>query len=165
MGCSDCMGNTRATDYWHWFFLIQPSPQVEEFILTDLKRYWGMLSSRGFHIGVTWSNEDVAMYQEGYFTKEGIHAVCPYFLLHAISTLSSNYILCQSVEVGADIRIFYWFSWCIFNFYPTWDGDADVFLETVWEFVHLQLEFTATPFIVGFGLWSHDIGVIFVVLR
>jgi len=34
-----------------------------------------MLSSRGSHTGVKWSEEDVGMYQEGYFTKEGIHAV------------------------------------------------------------------------------------------
>jgi len=75
----------QATGYWHWFFLIQPSPQVEEFILTDPKKYWEMLSSRGSHTGVKWSDEDVAMYQEGYFTKEGIHAVCLFFLFPCYS--------------------------------------------------------------------------------
>jgi hypothetical protein len=44
--------------------------------LTDPKKYWAMFSSRGSHTGVKWSEEDVGMYQEGYFKKEGIHAVC-----------------------------------------------------------------------------------------
>jgi hypothetical protein len=84
--------NTQATGYWHWFFLIQPSPQVEDFILTDPKKYWAMLSSRGSHTGVKWSEEDVGMYQEGYFTKEGIHAVCLPSSFYAHSHLLSRYV-------------------------------------------------------------------------
>jgi hypothetical protein len=70
------VADIQATGYWHWFFLIQSSPQVEEMILSDPHKYWAMLSSRGSHTGVKWSEADEKMYQEGYFTKEGIHAVC-----------------------------------------------------------------------------------------
>jgi pimeloyl-ACP methyl ester carboxylesterase len=73
----DYRTNTQATGYWHWFFLIQPSPQTEEFILSNPRAYWAMLGSRASHTGVKWSEEDVERYQEGYFTKEGIHAVSP----------------------------------------------------------------------------------------
>jgi len=48
-------------------------------ILSDPHKYWAMLSSRNSHTGVKWSEEDVGKYQEGYFTKEGIQAVCPPF--------------------------------------------------------------------------------------
>jgi len=67
----------QATGYWHWFFLIQPSPQTEDFILSDPHKFWALLSSRGSHTGVKWSELDVKEYQKEFFTPEGIHAVCP----------------------------------------------------------------------------------------
>lgn len=67
----------QAVGYWHWFFLVQPSPQTEDFILADPKRFWAMLCSRNSHTGVKWSQDDVDEYQRHYFNPEGVHAVSP----------------------------------------------------------------------------------------
>lgn len=61
--------------YWHWFFLTQPAPQVEDVILASPQKFWSMLAQRKSHMGGLWSDEDVEEYQRHYFQPDAIHAV------------------------------------------------------------------------------------------
>ncbi|KAI9634603.1 hydrolase [Dioszegia hungarica] len=65
-----------AEGYWHWFYLIQPSPGPERMILADPEAYWGTLAGRATHKLVQFSEDAVKEYKENLSTMEGIHATC-----------------------------------------------------------------------------------------
>ncbi|WWD18841.1 hypothetical protein CI109_103296 [Kwoniella shandongensis] len=65
-----------AKAYWHWFFLIQPTPGPENMILAGPEQFWATAAARASHQGVKWSEEDVEEYKTSSFRPETVHANC-----------------------------------------------------------------------------------------
>ncbi|CAD6575121.1 MAG: hypothetical protein TREMPRED_001311 [Tremellales sp. Tagirdzhanova-0007] len=65
-----------AKGYWHWFFLIQPSPGPENMIRADPESFWALMSMRETHQNVVWSEADLNEYKTAYFNSDTIHSTC-----------------------------------------------------------------------------------------
>ncbi|TVY48259.1 Fluoroacetate dehalogenase [Lachnellula occidentalis] len=61
-----------ATAYWHWFFLIQPSPFPETLLMTVFwRRVWGKSEKKEI-----WDEQALAEYMRQFEDREGVHAMC-----------------------------------------------------------------------------------------
>ncbi|WVW85131.1 hypothetical protein I302_107168 [Kwoniella bestiolae CBS 10118] len=91
-----------AKGYWHWFFLIQPSPGPENMIMSGPEAFWNNMAGRPSHKGVKWSNEDLKEYKEKFFTPECIHATCEDYRASATIDLTHDR---QSLSSGEKLSI------------------------------------------------------------
>jgi len=86
--------HTQAKGYWHWFFLIQPSPQTENFILSSPEKFWELIAQRKTHMGgKIWSGEDIKEYQKHYFQPDAVHGVS------AVDVLLNPPLLSRSTSI------------------------------------------------------------------
>ena len=69
-------GGAFARAYWHWFFLIQPSPMPERMIGADPRAYWLAKCGRGSAGLEPFSPEALAAYLEAFDDPEAIAASC-----------------------------------------------------------------------------------------
>jgi haloacetate dehalogenase len=65
-----------ARTYWHWFFLIQPSPMPERMIGADPRAYWLEKCVRGSAGLEPFTPETLAAYLEAFDDPEAIAASC-----------------------------------------------------------------------------------------
>jgi haloacetate dehalogenase len=65
-----------ARTYWHWFFLIQPSPMPERMIGADPRAYWLEKCGRGSAGLEPFTPETLAAYLEAFDDPEAIAASC-----------------------------------------------------------------------------------------
>ncbi|KZP26605.1 alpha/beta hydrolase fold protein [Athelia psychrophila] len=78
-----------AAAYWHWFFLILPTPysvaslgssyeviERENVIMADPMAFWQALGSRSTHAGAVHTEEAIQKYQSAFFNRDTVHASC-----------------------------------------------------------------------------------------
>jgi haloacetate dehalogenase len=66
-----------ATAYWHWFFLIQPSPFPEKLMMASTSTFEERFFGGGYAGGVGYmSQEAKGEYMAQFRDEEGVHAMC-----------------------------------------------------------------------------------------
>jgi haloacetate dehalogenase len=66
-----------ATAYWHWFFLIQPSPFPEKLMMASLPIFEERFFGSGYSGGAGYMSQDAKKeYMAQFGDEDGVHAMC-----------------------------------------------------------------------------------------
>lgn len=91
-----------ATDYWHWFFLIQPSPFPENLIVANPSEFQGRFFGGLAHLAGSFiTQEAMAEYVAQLKDAEGVHAMCEDYRAAATVDLEEAR---EDVKAGRKVR-------------------------------------------------------------